>query len=194
MRSSPPTAPRRTGPPRTGPARALRGAALTLLTAVALLLGSAPAWAHAELESSNPAANAALPQAPSSVSLTFSEEIDPGLATVTVTGPDGLRYADGTPTAAGPTLSLALRPLGPAGTYTIAYRVVSDDGHPVSGDVRFTLTAAGPGAGTPAGAAPAPAGTAASGDGGGTPVWPWIVGAVVVVLLGSGLALRRKRA
>ncbi|MDN5914155.1 MAG: copper resistance protein CopC [Pseudonocardia sp.] len=191
---------------------ASRAVTLTVLTALTLLLGSAPAWAHTELESSTPAANASVPTAPSTVALTFSEEIGPDLATITVTGPDGQHYESGKPTASGPTLNLALRPLGPAGEYKITYRVVSDDGHPVEGAVPFTLTTAGPGASAatsaaaapPAsgaqapgsqapGSAPAPADTATSEDSG-SPVWPWIVGAVIVVLAGAGLALRRRKA
>ena len=69
--------------------------------------------------------------------------------------------------------------LGAAGDYTIAYRVTSADGHPVSGTVPFTLTEAG--SGTPAST------VAATADDGGIPVWPFVVGAVVV--LGGGLAM-----
>ncbi|MBW0106279.1 copper resistance CopC family protein, partial [Pseudonocardia sp. KRD291] len=126
--------------------RASRAVTLTVLTALTLLLASAPAWAHTELVRSTPAANSAVATAPSAVALTFSEEISPDLATITVTGPDGQRYESGPPTASGETLSLSLRPLGPAGAYRVDYRVVSDDGHPVAGAVPFTLTAAGPGA------------------------------------------------
>lgn len=194
--------------------RAARAVALTVLTALSLLLGSAPAWAHTELESSTPAADAAVPTAPSTVALTFSEDVPANLATITVTGPDGQRYEAGKPTASGPTLTAALRPLGPAGAYTIDYRVVSDDGHPVSGAVPFTLSTPGPGAAaSPAAAAPsapssaapavpsaqaqaqAPANTAAAtATDDAAPVWPWIVGAVIVVLAGAGLALRRRKA
>ncbi|MET0190007.1 MAG: copper resistance CopC family protein, partial [Pseudonocardia sediminis] len=187
--------------------RASRAVTLTVLTTLALLLGSAPAWAHTELESSTPAANAALPTAPSTVALTFSEEISPDLSTITVTGPDGKRYENGKPTASGATLNLPLRPLGPAGAYKIDYKVVSEDGHPVSGAVPFSLTAPGPGASaaaTPAAApsasapaassAPEPSNTAATSADSGSPVWPWIVGAVIVVLAGAGLALRRRKA
>lgn len=183
--------------PRTR-TRASRALTLTVATTLALLLGSAPAWAHTELESSTPAADAALPSAPSTVALTFGEDVSPDLATVTVTGPDGTRYENGAPTASGATLNQALRPLGPAGNYRIDYRVVSDDGHPVSGTVPFSLTAPGPGASAAGPAAPpappASPETAAGSDAATTPAWPWIVGAVLVVLAGAGLALRRRGA
>ncbi|MTD57824.1 hypothetical protein GKO32_28160 [Amycolatopsis sp. RM579] len=40
---------------------------------------------------------------------------------------------------------MALRPLGPAGTYTVGCHIVSDDGHPVSDTFTFALTNAGAG-------------------------------------------------
>jgi hypothetical protein len=86
-------------------------------------------------------------------------------------------------------------PLGPAGAYQIGYRVVSADGHPISGSVPFTMTTAGTGSGraaAPSGSNPAADAPAAGGTGG-APVWPWIVGAVVVVAIGAGAALRLGR-
>ncbi|MEU9820286.1 copper resistance CopC family protein [Pseudonocardia alni] len=171
---------------------------------LALVAGAAPAWAHTELESSSPAANAQVGTAPTSASLTFSEDIAASDATVSVAGPGGTDYAAGPATGDGDTLTVPLRPLGAAGAYTITYRVVSDDGHPVSGTVPFTLTTAGPGAAAatsaaapePATAAPttAPQTTpAAATDDGGAPVWPWIVVAVVVIGAGVAFALRRSR-
>ena len=90
---------------------------------------------------------------------------------------------------------------GPAGEYTVGYRVLSTDSHPVQGAVRFALTAPGPGTA----AAPAPSGdgapdavaapdrsasTANGSDSGGTPVWPWIAGAVLLLGVGVAAALR----
>lgn len=181
---------------------ALRFVALALLTGTALLLGSAPAWAHTRLDTSDPADGSSLATGPAQVSLTFTEPVQPGFSTVTVVGPDGLDYRSGEPSAGGATVGTAVRPLGPAGEYRIGYRVVSADGHPISGSVAFTLAAPGPGAAAPAGTPPPAAappgpdavpGAAPEGDGGGTPVWPWIVGAVVLVGGGVAAALRLGR-
>jgi hypothetical protein len=84
--------------------------------------------------------------------------------------------------------------------YQIGYRVVSDDGHPVQGKLSFTLTASGaapvpiPTAPSVA-AAPAPTAAAvvpeaATQQSEGAPIWPWLVGAVVLVAAGAGVALR----
>jgi copper resistance protein C len=177
----------------------VRTVVVMLLAALALLLGAAPAFAHARLIGSDPADGAGLDTAPQRVSLTFNETITPGFNTLTVVGPDGARYETGEVSADGPTVSIAVLPLGPAGRYEIGYRVISADGHPVTGRVAFTMTSSGPGAGaappaaTNAPAAPADAAPALPSDPGGAPVWPWIVGAVVLVIGGVVAALRLGR-
>ncbi|HYH28816.1 MAG TPA: copper resistance CopC family protein [Pseudonocardia sp.] len=181
--------------------RLVRAAAVTLVAGLALLLGAAPAFAHTRLQSSDPADGANLDTPPEQVSLTFNETMTPGFSTLTVVGPDGNHYEDGEVTADGGTVSIAVLPLGPAGEYEIGYRVVSADGHPVTGSVAFTLTTPGPGTTaaapepSPPAAAPAPQQppAVAPAESGGVPVWPWIVGAVVLVGAGVVVALRLGR-
>ena len=186
--------------------RARRLVTVLLTACVALLLGAAPAFAHTRLEGSNPADKSSVDSAPSTVSLQFNEDVQSEFAALTVVGPDGTQYQTGGVTASNGQVSTAVSPLGPAGTYQIGYRVVSDDGHPVQGRLSFTLTAPGPGAAAPASAAAAPpsapaaapatpevAPQAATQESGGTPVWPWLVGAVVLVVAGAVLALRLGR-
>ena len=88
------------------------------------------------------------------MSLTFNEPMQAGFATLTVIGPDGTPYQSGEVTTDGGTVSVAVSPLGPAGRYEIGYRVISEDGHPVTGSVAFTLTAPGPAAAAPTPAPP----------------------------------------
>lgn len=64
-----------------------------------------------------------------------------------VTGPDGATWQDGPAAIAGSVLTQPLRALSASGRYVVAYRIVSDDGHPVSGELSFTLTV--PGTATP---------------------------------------------
>jgi copper resistance protein C len=174
--------------------RAARVVAVTLLCAVTLLFGAAPAFAHTRLQSSDPADGSSLGAGPQRVSLTFNEPMQTGFATLTVIGPDGRPYQSGEVTANGGTVSIGVAPLGPAGRYEIGYRVVSEDGHPVTGSVAFTLTAPGPASATPAPTSAAPAPVAAStSEGGDMPVWPWIVGGVVLIGVGAAAALRLGR-
>lgn len=187
----------------TRPRGALRATAITLLCGLALLLGAGPASAHTALVDSDPSEGASLDAAPEQISLEFNETPRAEFSAVTVVGPDGTEYQDGEIVAEGSTLRVGVTPLGPAGDYEIGYRVISTDGHPITGSVPFTLTTAGPATETgttapatepttdaaaePVAAPPIPA------DQGGMPVWPWIVGAVVVVGGGVGAALRLGR-
>jgi methionine-rich copper-binding protein CopC len=187
--------------------RLLQGGLLAAVCGLVMLVVAGPALAHSRLESSDPADGASLATPPSKVTLTFNEAMQQGFATITVIGPGNTAWQDGEAQVSGDSVSVAVKPLGAAGTYQIGYRVISDDGHPVSGSVSFTLTAPGPGAASaaptvaPSTAAPAPAATtsaaapvaAAPTDSGGAPVWPWIVAAVVAVGLGVALALRLGR-
>ena len=64
---------------------------------------------------------------------TFSDAMTEEYAKVAVTSPDGKSAASGEPRVSGKTVTLALAPTSRAGRYMVGYRVVSADGHPVSG-------------------------------------------------------------
>ena len=162
---------------------------------VSVLLLDLPANAHNVLESANPGIGSSITTDPPEASVTFNAPVQNGFTELIVLGPGNTHWEAGPPTIDGDTVRAALRPLGPAAWYTIEYRIVSADGHPVSGASRFQLTVAG--SGTPAGhsdysggtliepqaaanLAPAPA----------APIWPWIVGAGVALALAFGLARR----
>jgi methionine-rich copper-binding protein CopC len=114
---------------------------------LAMLAGPAPvAWGHAELIGSVPASGATLPAAPSAVTLTFSDPIDQRFVRTAVTGPGGT--AASSATASGPKVTVPLPAQGP-GSYRLDYRVVSADGHPISGRLAFMV------AGAPVARAPA---------------------------------------
>ncbi|MFG3251358.1 copper resistance protein CopC [Streptomyces sp. NPDC048187] len=116
----------------------LLGALLVLL----LLGGAGPASAHAALTSTDPGDGAVLRRAPARVTLTFSESVglrddsfrvlDPGGHRVR-TGESG--HADGRSDTVRVTLPDELG----EGTYTVAWRVVSADSHPVSGAFTFSV-------------------------------------------------------
>jgi methionine-rich copper-binding protein CopC len=162
--------------------------AVLALTGLGLFALAAPASAHNSLVSSNPSQDASLDAGPGTVVLTFDLPIQEGegLNTVAVTGPDGKQWQGGPATVDSNVVSAPVRELGPKGVYTVGYRIVSADGHPVSGKVTFTLTKAGNGTPAPAnadvGTVP---GTEGGGSDGGVPIWVWLVGAAV--LLGAGL-------
>ncbi|WP_406105444.1 copper resistance protein CopC [Streptomyces sp. NBC_01003] len=117
---------------------------LLLLLAVtgALLAGAAPVSAHAALTGSDPKQGAVVEQAPTRVSLTFSEEVAMSAGSVRVLDPAGKRVDTGKTTdLGGTTYGVPLHSGLPDGTFTVAYQVVSADSHPVSGAFTFSIGA-----------------------------------------------------
>ncbi|PPS81468.1 copper resistance CopC/CopD family protein [Streptomyces sp. MH60] len=114
------------------------GAVLGLL----LLGGAGSASAHAALSSTDPGDGAVLQRAPGRVTLTFSESVGLRDDSFRVLDPSGHRVRTG---AAGPadgradTARVALPGELGEGTYTVAWRVVSADSHPVSGAFTFSV-------------------------------------------------------
>jgi copper resistance protein C len=146
--------------------------------------GAGAAMAHAVRIATDPADNAELSRSPARVSATFNEAMQPQFAAMTVIGPDGNQWSDGEPTVQGAVVSIGVRPLGPAGTYTVNYRATSADGHVVSGSWSFRLTVAGTGTPAVKPSEPQPDGA--------IPVWPFYVGAVLIIGGGVAWAVRRR--
>lgn len=151
------------------------------------LFGMGSASAHSIVVSSSPDDGAQVDTGPAKATITFNEALQSSFATLTVVGPDGNLWSKGDPVVDGPTASVDVGELGPVGEYTIAYRVTSADGHPVSGTRTFTLTKEG--SGTPG----AKARGDSSSDEGGMPLWPFIVAAIVLFGGGLAFALRTPR-
>ena len=117
---------------------AILGMLLGVLSSIIMATG---ADAHAALRSISPKDGSSLATAPTQVVLTFNEPISTSFATITVTGAAGAVSA-GKTVVDGVTVTQALTPDLPNGSYRVAYRVVSDDGHPVSDTTTFTVAAA----------------------------------------------------
>ena len=103
-----------------------------LVALVALAAAAAAASAHATLEASSPARGAAVDRQPGQVVFRFDEPVEGTFGAV--------RVFDAK-------IAVGLRSGLARGAYTATYRVVSADGHPVSGGIVFNVG--------PAGAAPA---------------------------------------
>jgi copper transport protein len=124
------------------PLARIRAAAATAV-AVLSLLGAAPAaFAHATLEETTPANATVVVAAPSSVELRFSEQVETALGSVRVFD-SRLRRVDagGIRHVGGDRITAGLRAGLPKGTYTVAWRVVSADSHPVHGAFVFHVGA-----------------------------------------------------
>lgn len=110
------------------------------LGCVAMLLGSGPAAAHTAFASSDPAEGEEVAVL-DAVTVRFTEEVATDFASLTVTGPGGERVDDGEALVGGATLTTTVTPVE-AGQHELDYRVVSADGHPVTGTVTFTYAGA----------------------------------------------------
>lgn len=131
------------------------------------------ASAHTDLAGSTPAEDAVVDRAVTSVRLTFASALNPDLGDAVVVGDDGNR-AVGQTTVRGRVLTVPVQPLDRAGRYEVSYRVVSVDGHPVTGHYRFEISEAGAraaqalessaGANPAAGGVPSPAAAGAESD------------------------------
>src|SRR5215213_10563318 len=126
----------------SGRGRAALVVAALLVCAVGTLLTAPLARAHSGLVSSTPA-NGATVDRFESVTLRFTEAVRSRFATVVVTTEDDRPIAMAAPSVVGSevTARLAASAGGPvpAGLYIVAYRVVSADGHPVTGSLAFTV-------------------------------------------------------
>ncbi|MEV4416277.1 copper resistance CopC family protein [Catellatospora sp. NPDC049609] len=194
---------------RSGDRQRARRGGLVLAVVAALgvvLLGASPAWAHNSLVEATPAKNATLTVPPAQVKLRFLATLKTEGTRLSVTGPDGAAAA-GAATVSGKTVSAPVTATA-GGAYTVAYEVVSQDGHLVKGSYRFTVAAAESVTASPS-AAPSPApssaapsvapsvATAPAADTEQDTPWvPWIGGAAVAGLVVGGLIsfVRQRRA
>ena len=129
-----PTASRRRVAARFG-----RLAAVVAASAALALLPAISASAHNYLVGTTPAKDAVVTTQPGTVSLETNEALldVEGGSVIRVQGPDGRYYGDGCAVVDGPVATTQAQ-LGAPGVYTVTWRVVSTDGHPISGTWAFT--------------------------------------------------------
>ncbi|MGW3787742.1 copper resistance CopC family protein [Micromonospora chokoriensis] len=130
---------------------------------VSFLAPPTPAAAHNSLTGSDPRDGARVATAPARIELRFLAKPAPATTKITITGPDNV-VAGGPPVFDGSKVRVPFKPAA-AGLYIVGYQLASSDGHPVKGEVRFTLTtgtAANPSASPSAGAPSADPSTVAT--------------------------------
>lgn len=175
-----------------------------LLAAASILFFSPAAHAHDELLGSEPAAGATVDAWPDALALTFSGAIsqEDGASEIQVTDATGADLTAGEPEIQDNVLTQPVTGTG-SGEVTVLWKVVSSDGHPISGEYAFTVSAPEPTAtATPtaepteeptaeptetAVASPTATPAPTDGDVDENSPWPWIIG--IVVGLGLGAAI-----
>lgn len=102
-------------------------------------VGAGPASAHTALVGSDPAAGSTLSTAPASVALEFNENIGSS-PQVAVVAPDGNPVKVTNIQAIDQRVTADVADAGQRGTYSLSFRVVSADGHPVTGTIKYDVT------------------------------------------------------
>jgi copper resistance protein C len=163
---------------------------LLALIAVLVLL-PAPVYAHTEVVSTTPAANEEVTAAPTQVTITTVEAVREMGSAIVVTSPSGARVDDGSTEIDGRITLVGLVALTEFGTYTVDYRLLANDGHPIEGTFSFVL----PDGGATQSPAPSPNETSEPepADQKSSFPWPIALAALVALLSAGALAVRALR-
>jgi copper resistance protein C len=113
----------------------------TSVLAGAVTLGAPAVQAHAFLDHASPAVGSTVPTAPETVTMWFTQELEPAFTTATVTDASG-NSVDTGPAQVDPKdpteLRVALKKLSP-GTYTVSWHALSVDTHTTTGHFTFEI-------------------------------------------------------
>lgn len=122
--------------------RPARMACLLLLCLPLLILFPRLSWAHAFVVESSPTENQILDKSPSQVSITFNEDLQSAYMSIKVTDETGKRVDTGE-AELNPehkaTMKIKLIPGMKDGIYTVNWRALSADGHPINGVIPFQV-------------------------------------------------------
>jgi copper transport protein len=119
--------------------------AVLALAGTCLVAAAPPAWAHANLDKSDPPNGTQLERGPDRALLHFSESVEFDASSVQLYTCAGQRIGVSSPRhgSSNREVTAGLPKLN-AGAYSILWRVTSADAHPVDGRIDFRVGAAGP--------------------------------------------------
>ncbi len=111
-------------------------AVIVLLVGLAVVW-AAPAAAHARLVGTEPSGGSTVVDPPEQIVLTYNEQVEESFSDVQVFDPSGVRVDARAARIEGPEIVVPMTPITDGGTYTVVFRVIGVDGHPV--ESRFTF-------------------------------------------------------
>lgn len=138
------------------PQTRLRRTLAAALAALLIVLGSSTAaLAHDAVTGTNPANGSTVASVPEKIKITMNNSPAVIGSQVLLLDETGRNWAEGDVEVLDTVATQAVRPGAPAGKYTVKWRLVSSDSHPIEGEFSFAATAAAsPAAGQAVGAGP----------------------------------------
>ena len=115
---------------------------LLTVGALAFSFAALPASAHTVLASADPAINSTVISLPSTVSLTFADDLVAlgDSNSISITDENGNELTSGKLEVSGAVLSINLEASDATGVMKVEYRAVAADGHVIKGDYQFTVS------------------------------------------------------
>jgi copper resistance protein C len=110
---------------------------LLFLALPLVLMGSAAAHAHAQLDHASPAVGSTVRAAPRAVTLWFTQKLEPSFSSAQVTDASGARVDRGA-RVSGTQIHVSVKSLPPGG-YRVHWRVLSVDTHRTEGSFSFRV-------------------------------------------------------
>jgi copper transport protein len=124
----------------------LKRSVVAIAVVLAALAAAPSAFAHATLQESMPGNNSIVRQSPPEVTLQFSEAVETAFGSIRVFDCGGTRVDSGKiARPSNSSVAVTIDRQLPAGTYTVTWRVISADAHPVAGAFTFHVQSASPG-------------------------------------------------
>ncbi len=109
---------------------------------IAMLMSVGMASGHSQLVSSDPVDGSVLSTPPTQVVLTFNEALLKEAVDVAIANGAGEAVSGAVATAVGAIVTIPWTADLPPDNYSVSYRIVSDDGHPITGSIGFAYTSA----------------------------------------------------
>ena len=117
--------------------------AVAVFLAIFLAVPQTGAFAHGELVASNPKAQSTIPKLPKLIWVEFDGNLitiaDKKSNFLTVKNSKGKELSDGKAFVGGARISVNIKDRSATGTIKVSWRVVSEDGHPVSSFLTFRV-------------------------------------------------------
>ncbi|MHA7305706.1 copper resistance CopC family protein [Arthrobacter sp. TMN-49] len=181
----------------------LRRTLVAVAAALLIVLGSSTAaLAHDAVLETSPANGSTVATVPAKIQISLSNSPAVIGSQVLVLDEAGDNWAQGEVDVLDKVAAQGVRPGAPAGKYTVQWRLVSSDSHPIEGKFSFTATAAATTAGQGVGAGPMQSVQAPT-EAGAEPVQdsgavPWsvfaLIGVLIVVVVAMVVVARRRLA